>query len=132
MFNKISLVFFAASIASTIAHPVAGFHSHAHHHKRSVDRTLNSLVAGNERFRAKIAASEDPNSLRTLAEEGQTPPFMFLGCADSRVNDGTIFDAVPGTFFTERNIANQYHKTDINAQATLAYGLTELGVEHVI
>lgn len=40
---------------------------------------------------------------------------MFLGCSDSRVSEGTIFNATPGTFFAQRNIANQFHGTDTNA-----------------
>ncbi len=40
---------------------------------------------------------------------------MFIGCSDSRVSEGTIFDADPGTLFTERNIANQFSQNDANA-----------------
>ena len=62
------------------------------------------------------------------------PPFMYLGCSDSRysrsfslvssnwsvacsigVSEGTVFSAKPGTFFAERNIANQFSETDPNA-----------------
>jgi len=57
---------------------------------------------------------------------------MFLGCSDSRVSEGTVFNAKPGTFFTERNIANQFHATDANAHSVMAYGVAELGVKHVI
>jgi len=52
--------------------------------------------------------------------------------SDSRVSEGTIFSPLPGELFTERNIANQYTGTDLNAIATIAYGVTELKVGHVI
>ena len=57
---------------------------------------------------------------------------MFLGCSDSRVSEGTVFRAQPGTLFTQRNIANQYNPTDPNAQSVLAYAVAELGVKHII
>lgn len=40
---------------------------------------------------------------------------MFIGCSDSRVSEGTVFNALPGTMFTERNIANQFQSNDQNA-----------------
>lgn len=52
--------------------------------------------------------------------------------SDSRVSEGTIFNAAPGTLFTERNIANQFVSSDINAVSVLSYAVSELGVEHVI
>jgi carbonic anhydrase len=39
---------------------------------------------------------------------------MFLGCSDSRVSEGTVFNAKPGVLFAERNIANQFLSTDAN------------------
>ena len=48
------------------------------------------------------------------------------------MSEGTVFDAAPGTLFTERNIANRYVSNDINAVSILSYGVTVLGVSHVI
>ena len=52
--------------------------------------------------------------------------------SDSRVSEGTIFSPPPGILFTERNIANQYAAGDLNAIAIVAYGVTELKVDHVV
>jgi len=52
--------------------------------------------------------------------------------SDSRVSEGTVFGAAPGTLFTERNIANRYVSNDINSVSILSYGVTVLGVSHVI
>jgi large subunit ribosomal protein L9e len=48
------------------------------------------------------------------------------------VSEGTIFNAAPGTLFTERNIANRFVSNDINSVSVLSYAVTELGVDHVI
>lgn len=85
------------------------------------------LFKGNQAFR-----QEDPKLLEDLALNGQHPPFLFIGCSDSRVSEGTVFDANPGTFFAERNIANQYDALDPNIRSNLAYGIEHLHVKHVI
>src|SRR3954453_13662632 len=43
---------------------------------------------------------------RDLAERGQTPEIMVIGCCDSRVSPEVIFDAGPGELFVVRNVAN--------------------------
>jgi len=93
---------------------------------------INVLVEGNQRFRESIANSSNPSILQEQTKDGQSPGFLFLGCSDSRVSEGTIFDAAPGTLFTERNIANRYVSNDINSVSVLSYAVTELGVSHVI
>ncbi|KAK0463748.1 carbonic anhydrase [Desarmillaria tabescens] len=34
--------------------------------------------------------------------------------------------------FAERNIANQFHESDANANAALSYAVEDLGVQHII
>lgn len=41
-----------------------------------------------------------------LAEEGQAPRAMLIGCCDSRAEPSIIFSAKPGELFTVRNVAN--------------------------
>ena len=43
---------------------------------------------------------------RELAESGQSPQVMVIGCCDSRVSPEVIFDARPGELFVARNVAN--------------------------
>ena len=43
---------------------------------------------------------------RALAESGQSPEVMVIGCCDSRVSPEVIFDARPGELFVVRNVAN--------------------------
>lgn len=72
-----------------------------------------------------------------LAQSGQTPKIMLIGCCDSRVAPETIFDARPGEMFVVRNVANlvppfspddQMHGTS----AALEYGVQALKVEHIV
>lgn len=90
------------------------------------------LAEGNQDFRSAVANSSNPNLLQDLTTNGQHPEYLFLGCSDSRVSEGTIFSAPPGAFFTQRNIANQFQPTDNNAISVLSYGVQSLGIGHII
>lgn len=74
-----------------------------------------------------------------LAEKGQHPEIMLIGCGDSRVAPETIFDAGPGEIFVIRNIANlvppcepdaedSYHGTS----AAIEFGVNALRVKHIV
>src|SRR4029078_13404433 len=74
---------------------------------------------------------------RELAEHGQTPEIMVIGCCDSRVSAGGIFDARPGELFVVRNVANLvppfetqgiYH----GVSAALEFGVAALKVKHIV
>ena len=49
---------------------------------------------------------EEQSRYRELAEHGQSPQIMVIGCSDSRVSPEVIFDARPGELFVVRNVAN--------------------------
>jgi carbonic anhydrase len=90
------------------------------------------LAEGNQNFRSAVQNSSNPNLLGDLTTDGQHPEYLFLGCSDSRVSEGTIFSAPPGAFFTQRNIGNQFQPIDNNAISVLSYGVQSLGVGHII
>jgi len=73
---------------------------------------VKAAFEGNARFKA----TRNDTEIRGLVANGQKPPFMMVSCSDSRAPEATIFDSQPGTFFMERNIANQYKPGDENAQ----------------
>ncbi len=49
---------------------------------------------------------QEQSRFHELAETGQQPEIMVIGCCDSRVSPEVIFDARPGELFVARNIAN--------------------------
>lgn len=89
---------------------------------------VQAVLEGNKRF----VQNRDAKAIQELVDNGQKPPFMMVACSDSRAPEATIFDSKPGTFFMERNIANQYKPGDENAQSVMAYGIHVLGVQHIV
>ncbi len=74
---------------------------------------------------------------RELAEAGQSPQIMVIGCCDSRVSPEVIFDANPGELFVVRNVANIVppYAPDERAHgvsAALEFGVGALRVQHIV
>jgi len=74
---------------------------------------------------------------RELAEAGQSPEVMVIGCCDSRVSPEVIFDARPGELFVVRNVANIVppYAPDGHAHgvsAALEFGVAALKVKHIV
>jgi carbonic anhydrase len=73
-----------------------------------------------------------------LAETGQRPEIMVVGCVDSRVSPEVIFDAAPGELLVVRNVANLVPKyePDRDSQhgtsAALEFGVQALRVKHIV
>jgi len=65
-------------------------------------------------------------------QEVQTPEFLWIGCADSRVPAEEITGAGPGELFVHRNIANLILHTDFNSMGVIQYGVQVLKVKHII
>lgn len=94
------------------------------------------LVAGYQNFLGQRFSSEHLR-YRELAEAGQKPRIMLIGCCDSRVAPEVIFDARPGEIFVVRNVANlmppfkpndDFHGTS----AALEFAVMGLRVEHIV
>jgi carbonic anhydrase len=73
-----------------------------------------------------------------LAELGQRPEIMVVGCVDSRVSPEVIFDAAPGELLVVRNVANivpPYEpdtQTQHGTSAALEFGVQALRVKHIV
>lgn len=94
------------------------------------------LIEGYNSFRTGRLADEQ-SRYRDLAERGQSPEIMVIGCCDSRVSPEVIFDAGPGELFVLRNVANlvppfapdgAYH----GVSAALEYAVQVLRVKHIV
>jgi carbonic anhydrase len=94
------------------------------------------LIEGYEAFRSgRLAAEQD--RYRELAEHGQSPEIMVIGCCDSRVSPEVIFDARPGELFVVRNVANIVppYAPDGHAHgvsAALEFAVAALKVKHIV
>jgi carbonic anhydrase len=94
------------------------------------------LIAGYGRFRAGPYAT-DAERYRRLAEAGQQPATLVVGCSDSRSAPEAVFDAGPGELFVVRNVGALVPAFAPDAaahgvSAALEYGVLALGVESIV
>jgi carbonic anhydrase len=94
------------------------------------------LVEGYRTFLAG-RLREEQSRFRVLAERGQSPEIMVIGCCDSRVSPEVIFDARPGELFVARNVANLVPPyTPDGGQhgvsAALEFAVQALKVKHIV
>ena len=90
----------------------------------------DTLIENNKNW-VQNKVDMDPDYFRKLAR-GQSPPVLWIGCADSRVPANQIIGAQPGEVFVQRNIANMVIHTDMNMLSVLDYAVNALKVKHVI
>lgn len=94
------------------------------------------LIDGYRTFlRTRLPIEQD--RYRDLAETGQQPDTMVIGCSDSRVSPELIFDARPGELFIVRNVANlvpPYLPTGFThgVSAALEFAVLALRVKHIV
>jgi carbonic anhydrase len=94
------------------------------------------LVEGHRAF-LNAGLRREQDRYRELAESGQSPEIMLIGCCDSRVSPEVIFDARPGELFVVRNVANIVppYAPDGHAHgvsAALEFGVAALKVKHIV
>ena len=91
---------------------------------------LSELLDNNRRWAAAVEARE-PGFFSRLAQQ-QTPKYMWIGCADSRVPANEITGLDPGEVFVHRNVANVVVHSDLNALSTIQFAVEHLKVGHII
>lgn len=93
-------------------------------------KDLKRLLDQNRVWAENIKAS-DPDFFQTLAKQ-QSPRYLWIGCADSRVPATQLVGMVPGEMFVHRNVANVVDHTDFNCLSVMQYAVDVLKVEHII
>jgi carbonic anhydrase len=71
--------------------------------KRPYANSIDKILRNNEEWRTK-AIAEDPQFFERMSK-GQSPEFLFIGCADSRVSAELLTGVGVGELFVHRNIA---------------------------
>ena len=74
---------------------------------------------------------QDPHFFQRLCAI-QTPRYLWIGCADSRVPANEIVGLDPGELFVHRNIANVVRADDFNCVAVIQYAVQVLRVSDII
>ena len=95
-----------------------------------MSQNLNHLFDNNQRW-ARDTEAREPGFFTRLAKQ-QSPKYMWIGCADSRVPANQITGLDPGEVFVHRNVANVVVPSDLNALSTLQFAVEHLKVSHII
>jgi carbonic anhydrase len=93
-------------------------------------RTLNHLFEKNKAWAERIRRQE-PGFFLELSRQ-QSPSYLWIGCADSRVPANEIVGLSPGELFVHRNVANLVVHTDLNCLSVMQFAVDLLKVRHVI
>ena len=91
---------------------------------------LIELLENNQRW-AQAIEGRQPGFFTRLARQ-QSPRYMWIGCADSRVPANEIIALDPGEVFVHRNIANVVVASDLNALSTIQFAVEHLKVAHIM
>jgi carbonic anhydrase len=91
---------------------------------------LHDLIANNRAW-AEGILKKDPGFFDRLVRQ-QSPRYLWIGCADSRVPANEIVGLLPGELFVHRNVANVVVHSDLNCLSVIQYAVEVLRVEHII
>src|SRR5215831_11842994 len=91
---------------------------------------LNHLFENNRRWVGQITA-KDSGFFQKLSRQ-QTPKYLWIGCADSRVPANEIVGLLPGELFVHRNVSNVVSLDDVNCLSVIQFAVDVLRVRHII
>ena len=94
---------------------------------------MKKLIEGHKKFLAEVFPAR--KSHFHLLAEGQSPEWLFITCADSRVLPDLVLGTEPGDLFISRSIGNVVPKPsgDVDGvTATIEYAVEVLKVRHAI
>ena len=91
---------------------------------------LQDLLDKNRAWAAATEAREPGFFSKLLTQ--QTPQYLWIGCADSRVPANELVDLLPGELFVHRNVANVVVHSDLNCLSVMQFAVDQLKVSHII
>ncbi len=91
---------------------------------------LDNLFSQNRAWSDSVKATT-PDFFHRLAK-AQTPQYLWIGCADSRVPANEIVGLLPGEIFVHRNIGNVVVHTDLNCLSVMQFAVDVLVVKHML
>jgi carbonic anhydrase len=80
---------------------------------------------------ADATERREPGFFSRLLQQ-QSPQYLWIGCADSRVPANELVGLLPGELFVHRNVANLLVHSDLNALSVIQYAVDILKVTHII
>jgi carbonic anhydrase len=92
--------------------------------------SLNTLFENNRAWAAEMVR-QDAEFFKRLSAQ-QTPRYLWIGCADSRVPANQIVGSIPGDMFVHRNVANVVVHTDLNCLSAVQFAVEVLQVQDII
>jgi carbonic anhydrase len=91
---------------------------------------LQELLDSNKQWAAETESREPGFFTRLLNQ--QTPQYLWIGCADSRVPANELVNLLPGELFVHRNVANVVVHSDLNCLSVMQFAVDALKVKHII
>lgn len=91
---------------------------------------LQELFERNGQWAAAVE-KRTPGFFTALLNQ-QTPQYLWIGCADSRVPANELVGLLPGELFVHRNVANVVAHSDLNALSVVQYAVDALKVQHIM
>ncbi len=91
---------------------------------------LQELLDSNKQW-ADETEIREPGFFSRLLKQ-QTPQYLWIGCADSRVPANELVNLLPGELFVHRNVANVVVHSDLNCLSVMQYAVDALRVKHII
>jgi carbonic anhydrase len=92
--------------------------------------SYEDLINNNKKW-VKEKLKNNPSYFKKLSSP-QQPPFLYIGCSDSRAPLTRFTGSEPGEMFVHRNVANRVSQSDENFLSVLQFAVENLRVKHII
>ncbi|MBT9502552.1 MAG: carbonate dehydratase [Burkholderiaceae bacterium] len=95
-----------------------------------MSQDLQELFDRNQQW-ADATEAREPGFFTRLLKQ-QSPQYLWIGCADSRVPANELVNLLPGELFVHRNVANVVVHSDLNCLSVMQFAIDELKVKHIM